>query len=238
FKFYDRQNIKKYNLVLCNSFYSKEYIKRAYRIEARVHYLGTDTEKFRPLDNVNKENVVISVGHLEPRKGHDFLIYVLARISSFLRPRMVIVYPYDSEWHKEYGRYLQELAQKNKVEIDLFSGISDEELVNLYNRAKLTLCAFFREPFGLVPLESMACGTPVVAVKEGGLMESVAHNKTGVLVDRDIDKFSQAVDYLLRNDKIREEMGKIGRQYVLERWHWDISVKALHKVFLELINNG
>ncbi|MCM8791845.1 MAG: glycosyltransferase family 4 protein, partial [Candidatus Omnitrophica bacterium] len=42
FKFYDRQNIKKYNLVLCNSFYSKEYIKRAYRIEARVHYLGTD----------------------------------------------------------------------------------------------------------------------------------------------------------------------------------------------------
>ena len=65
--------------------------------------------------------------------------------------------------------------------------ITDEELVILYNKAKLVVYTPYMEPFGLVPLEAMSCGTPVVGVNEGGVMETVLNGKTGILVERNVN---------------------------------------------------
>jgi len=234
FKLYDAFNIKRCNFLLCNSYYSKNYILNAYHKEAELCYLGVDTNKFKPLTDVKKENLVISVGHLEPRKGHDFVIQAIGKIPFNLRPKIIIVYPCYED--VEYKRYLKIIAEKNNVCLEFFCGISDEELTVLYNKAKLTVCAFVREAFGLIPLESLACGTPVLAVNEAGLKESIIHNKTGLLVERDIEKFSEALCYLLKEDKLREEMGEYGRQYILEKWKWENSVDELKKYFLKCLN--
>jgi glycosyltransferase involved in cell wall biosynthesis len=226
FKSYDRTSIQKANVVLCNSHYSRDYIYKVYKISAKVNYLGVDVDRYKPLDVV-RENMVISIGHLEIRKGHEFVIMALARVSSEIRPRLVITYLIDSDSEREYKKYLQKLCDDNDVKVSFIKRMDEENFIMLYNRAKLTLCAYLREPFGLVPLESMACATPVVAIKEAGLKESIISNQTGILVDRDIAQFSQAIEYLLKNNDLRIGMGVNGRKYVLRNWTWENSVREL-----------
>ena len=70
------------------------------------------------------------------------------------------------------------------MKLKILNLISDEELVLLYNKAKMVVYAPYCEPFGLVPLESMSCGTPVVGVGDGGVKETVINGKTGILTGR------------------------------------------------------
>jgi glycosyltransferase involved in cell wall biosynthesis len=69
--------------------------------------------------------------------------------------------------------------------IDFLGRVSDEELVNLYSNAFFTLFAFNHEPFGYIPVESMACGTPVLTYDKQGPSETVADGKTGWLKSTD-----------------------------------------------------
>jgi glycosyltransferase involved in cell wall biosynthesis len=85
------------------------------------------------------------------------------------------------------------------------------------------------EPFGFVPLESMACGTPVLGVAEGGVRESILHGKTGWLVQRNQQEFAQAIVQLLSQPRLIEELGREGPAYVQENWNWDKSVNNLEQ---------
>jgi glycosyltransferase involved in cell wall biosynthesis len=81
----------------------------------------------------------------------------------------------------------------------------------------------------------MACSTPVVAVKEGGLAESVIDGKTGILTGRDKIKFSRAIQLLLENEDLATEYGKNGREYVLEKWSWEKAIENLEKGFEKVL---
>lgn len=91
----------------------------------------------------------------------------------------------------------------------------------MYNEATLTLYAPVREPFGLVALESMACGTPVVAVREGGTQKTMRHEETGLLVERDAAQFAAAVRRLLGDAALRAAYGRCGRDHTVQNWNWD-----------------
>ena len=97
------------------------------------------------------------------------------------------------------------------------------------------MCVYapYMEPFGLVPLESMACGTPVVAVKEGGVKESVLHEETGLLVERNPEIFSEAILRLLQDPELTKTLGENGRQYVAQHWTWEQSTQKLESYLVE-----
>ena len=168
--------------------------------------------------------MVLSVGALTSKKGFDFLIRSLARIETSQRPTLVVVSNF-SYYHERV--YLECLAAQLSVNVMFFEGIPDQDLVRLYNRAMLTVYAPIMEPFGFVPLESMACGTPVVGVREAGVRETVCHDETGVLVERDFERFAAAIAALLDDQGKRKRLGHQARAYVESEWTWERSIEEL-----------
>ncbi len=210
----DKDNLSHAKYVLTNSYFTRESILRVYGVNSYVSYLGIDTDLFQPQEGT-EENFVLSVGSCRPSKGYDFLIRSLALINPEIRPDLVIVSNFsEPEWEE----YLKKIASNLDVNLDILNLIDDDQLVSLYNRAKLVLYAPYLEPFGLVPLEAMSCGTPVVAVKEGGVRETVIHQKTGLHTERDEKLFAEATLNLLTDDEKRKEMSKNGIKSVKEYW--------------------
>jgi glycosyltransferase involved in cell wall biosynthesis len=225
----DRRNTLAATCVLANSAYSREIIYRIYGLSARIGYLGVDTDLFRPL-TLPHENIVVSVGMVNPQKGFDFLIRGLARLNAGQRPTLVIVC--NNADPRELA-YLAALADEQQVTVEYRRLIPDEELVRLYNRARCTVYTPVMEPFGFVPLESMACGTPVIGIREAGVRESVIDGETGVLVERDPDQLAAALGALLDRETEADRLGQNGRQHALTHWTWDTAIATIERHLVE-----
>jgi glycosyltransferase involved in cell wall biosynthesis len=228
----DKTNSNYSNYTLSNSYFSRESILRMYGINSHVSYLGVDPEMFKPID-IQTESFVLSVGTFTPEKGHGFLVDSLALIDSEIRPKLKVV---SNSNYPPWKSYLEKHAKELRVELEILSLIDDKELAVLYNQAEVVVYSPYLEPFGLVPLESMACGTPVVAVKEGGVRETVIHKKTGLLIDRDEELFGEAITSMLSKDYKRYDMGKNAVRTVENYWTNDHAGERLIEHFNRVIN--
>jgi glycosyltransferase involved in cell wall biosynthesis len=229
----DLENTRRATKVLVNSHYIQEVVRNIYQVEANVSYHGVDIDKFHMIDT-EKQDMVFSVGSLTPLKGFDFLIQSIGYIDPKFRPPLVIASNFQVP---EERLYLEALAEKLNVKLILYNNVSDDELVRLYNSARVTVYAPIREPFGLVSLESMACGTPVVAVREGGVQEAVIHEQTGMIVERDPIQFGGVVRTLMENPGKATSYGKNGRDHVEQNWTWDRAIELLEMHLLAVAAN-
>lgn len=115
--------------------------------------------------------------------------------------------------------------------INFLGKVSDEELVGLYSDALYTLFAFNHEPFGYVPVESMACGTPVLTYNKQGPSETVINEKTGWLVSSDMDLFTLAVNVWKNGYDTNIRSSCRGRALVFD-------VKKISKKWVKVLNAG
>lgn len=113
--------------------------------------------------------------------------------------------------------------------INFLGKVSDEKLVDLYSNALYTLFAFNHEPFGYVPVESMACGTPVVTYNMQGPSETVINGKTGWLVDTDMELFTLAVNIWKNGYDMNVRSSCRGRALVFD-------VKEISKEWVKVLN--
>lgn len=219
----DRRNTRAADRLLVNSHFMRGEVQKIYDVEAHVSYHGVDAELFQPPAR-REGSFVLSVGSMTPLKGFDFLIEAIAALPGPRRPPLVVASNFQNPPEKQY---LQQLAAAKGVEFKPLHNVSDAQLVRLYGEAALVAYAPVREPFGLVPLEAMACSTPVVGVREGGVPETIDHEETGLLVERDAAGFGQAIGALL-DDPVRGALlGENGRRHVLDRWQWDRAAATL-----------
>lgn len=223
-KWFDKSSTRAAQVVLVNSKFSRDAVSRIYGIVPQVCYHGVDTDLFHPLPEVKSQSYVLSVGAIQPNKGFDFLIQSLGYLPESNRPTLKLIGNSESPGECQYLNFL---AQKHGVDLQIHVGVGIAKLIEMYNEAALLVYTPYNEPFGLVPLESMASGTPVVAVREGGIIETVVHERTGLLTEREPAKFADAVNYLLNNPLLAKDYGNNGRNYVLCNWSWDRSVKTL-----------
>ena len=228
----DQQNTRSADRVLVNSAFMKRAVDEIYDVDSRISYHGIDIDLFRPLA-MEKGDFMLSVGSLTPLKGFDFLIRAMAELPAGSRPALVIASNFQNPPERQY---LMQLATELDVVLELRGNVSDEQLVELYNRALVTLYAPVREPFGLVPLESMACRTPVVAVNEGGIRETVRHEQTGLLTERDPAQFAGAIARLLDDPATAQALGHNGLEDVRTNWTWERAVDTLERHMFDCVS--
>lgn len=228
----DQQNTRSADRVLVNSAFMQRTVNEIYDVDSRISYHGIDVEHFRPLD-LEKGDFVLSVGSLTPLKGFDFLIRALAELPAGTRPALVIASNFQNPPERQY---LMQLAADLNVNVELRGNVSEGQLVELYNRALVTLYAPVREPFGLVPLESMACRTPVVTVNEGGIQETVRHEETGLLTERAPTQFASAIARLLDDPAMAQAYGRNGLEDVRRNWTWSTAVSTLERHLLDCVS--
>ena len=156
--------------------------------------------EFRP-----DEKIVLYVGRFDPRKGIETLVRACAQLkASPANVRLVIVggsdptQP-DGDERLRIERIVQALGLSNRT---TFAGrVGHDRLPLYYTAADVCVIPSHYEPFGLVAIESMACGTPVVASAVGGLKFSIVPEETGLLVPpQDIGAFADAIDRILGDD--------------------------------------
>jgi glycosyltransferase involved in cell wall biosynthesis len=215
--------------LLANSSFTQSCMQDTYGFETPLCRYGVDLDEFKPGPGIGKDNHLLSVGELSPRKGFDFIVESLSCLPKTQRPQLKLACNNINFREKEY---VERLAVQKGVALEIVTNLNTEALKNEYNLATLCVYAPVLEPFGLVPLEAMACGTPVVGVREGGVTDSIVHQRTGLLVERDPAKFATAIRYLLSNPSIRAQYGRSGREHVLQHWTWAQSVSVLEKHLL------
>jgi glycosyltransferase involved in cell wall biosynthesis len=226
------QNAAAFDRLLVNSYFSRESVLRAYGLDASVCYLGVSTDMFRPL-GLPRERSIIGLGAIHHLKGVETAIRAIATMPGDRRPPLVWVGNFSDEG---YRPKVVGLAQTLGVQFVPHVRISDEELVYALNRATALVYTSHLEPFGLAPLEANACGTPVVAVAEGGVRETIQDGVNGLLVpDHRPQTIGQALQRLLDNAEFAAALGARGQALVAERWTWDAAVDRLEAFLFEAI---
>eukprot|EP00520_Triparma_pacifica_P011252 CAMPEP_0118640846 /NCGR_PEP_ID=MMETSP0785-20121206/4966_1 /TAXON_ID=91992 /ORGANISM="Bolidomonas pacifica, Strain CCMP 1866" /LENGTH=220 /DNA_ID=CAMNT_0006532251 /DNA_START=25 /DNA_END=687 /DNA_ORIENTATION=+ len=176
-----------------------------------------------------KKNVGLSIQMLGVLKT------TMAR-EEFERIELVIAGGYDDKnvENVEHMEELKSLALANSVssQVTFMPSVSDSVRANLLQSSLFLLYTPSREHFGIVPLESMYAGTPVIAVKSGGPLETVKDGITGFLCDNTPEEFAAKARQLLEDEEMAEEMGRAGHKHVKEKFGLD-TFKVSFKRMLE-----
>ena len=199
---------------------------------------GIDVEHFKPVDSsalreqlgVSKKKVIVSVGRLVHRKGQDHLIEAM--------PQILKVHPDAHLVLVGQGPYLEHLAKlvaANQLQdsVSFIGRIQYQELPQYIcigdifaMPSRSRFMGLEVEGLGIVYLEASACGLPVIAGKSGGAPDAVIEGSTGVVVDgTSSEEIAAAAIALLSDPDKAQEMGKLGRQWIVDQWRWEIWVE-------------
>lgn len=196
-----------------------------------VYRNGVDLELFKPLNKKQcKEKylvtskTLVSIGNLIELKGHHLIIQALQFLPDY---KLLIVGAGEQE------QSLKQLVETRQLtERVIFLGEKQQqELVEIYNAADALILASSREGWANVLLESMACGTPVVATDICGTPEVVKKPEAGVLVKRTPESIAEGVNQLFNNYPARKDTRKYAEQF-----SWDSTTEGLLKLFSEVKN--
>lgn len=232
-KWINEKSFQKATLVVANSKYIQKRLREIHKRKIYKIKLGVESKYSRRKKgkSFGREDFFLSVGPLAIFKGMDFLIKAISYLPKNERLPLVIVSNGGRD-EKHIKRLAKDLKVRLKIKRGIWEGIDDPRLIGLYNRAKLFLYASYNEPFGLVILEAMSCGLPVVGVNEGGLKETIIEGKNGWLSERDVKKFS------LRIRKGLKEVNKGLRKKTRDStktWDWNKSALMLEKILYKAV---
>jgi glycogen synthase len=223
---------------------TREDILRLFAVEAaRVHVIhnGIDTEFYRQVhetDALERHGIdasqpyLLFVGRITRQKG----IVHLVRAIRHLDPRIGVVLcagqPDTAEIAGEMEEAVAEARRHRSGIVWIPEMLPRDELRQLYSHAAVFCCPSVYEPFGIINLEAMACGVPVVASAVGGIPEVVVDGETGVLVPVADDAgafehdLADAINGLMAQPDLRARRGEAGRRRAVESFGWDAIAQA------------
>ncbi len=224
--------------------------------QVRVIHNGIDLEEYRRVDSTDalkrhginpEEPYLLFVGRITRQKGIIYLVWAI----QFMDPGFQIVLcagaPDTPEIAIEMQKAIEQARAKRSDIIWIEEMVDRSAVIELYSHAAVFCCPSIYEPFGIINLEAMACGTAVVASAVGGIKEVVVDGETGFLVSLEQmrespfeplnpEKFSRdlagKINQLMKDRQLREKFGKAGRKRVEEKFSWSTiaqKTKALYE---------
>ncbi len=186
---------------------------------------GVDLDLFEPVEKpiarealgIREKRVILYVGRIERLKGIEILLRSVALIEDVADMRVLIVGGHP-ENDAELDRLRALTTELGLQDVVTFTGAVEQgELPNYYSAADAFVLPSYSESFGLAALEAMACGTPVVASRVGGLKTFINSGETGYLVPwRCPEPFAQRLEMLLANPELKNAMGLAARARALK----------------------
>jgi D-inositol-3-phosphate glycosyltransferase len=210
--------------------------------QVRVIPCGIDLKLFKPQDQQQAREklglrrhqpVLLFVGRLDPFKGPDLLL----RTAAMMEEKAQIVIVGGKSSNDKDMKQLKELAAQLKISkrVHFIGARPQYELPVIYSAADVTVIPSYHESFGLAAVESLACCTPVVATRAGGLTTVVQNNETGFLVPRGPGFFAERLDSLLQNPVLLKQMSKAARPSVLQ-FNWKNVASKVQDMYEDVIN--
>jgi len=245
--------IRESSICVANSRATREDFESRYNPpsnwDCEVVHWGVDTEMFRPSDIENEEEnqkfteirnrfgavspgskLLLAVGRLAARKGYGTLIRGFSALNKEMpNTKLVIV----GRGHLK--RRLMRLAKSLGVgeDVTIESSLSFAELAQLYRSSDLVVYPSFYEGQGLIPLEAMASGVPVVTVDHGPLPEMVDESVGALFTMGNIESMVSAMKEVL---KVGRKKGEKGRARVLQKFTYSGNAESFENIYLEAIN--
>jgi glycogen synthase len=251
--------------VIATSQPMKMAVQDFYQVPAdkiRIIPNGIDVNQYKPVFNpallssyhINPDKpFLLFVGRMSRQKGIIHLINAIKYLLPGIQVVLCAGAPDTEEIGKEMAervKGVQEDAKNEIIWIDQW--VPRAKLISLYSHAAVFVCPSIYEPFGIINLEAMACGTPVVASAVGGIPEVVVHGESGLLVPfepvgphnfepKNAPQFSKdlaaAVNDLLRSPEKRRDMGVKARQRVEKHFSWKNVAWQTLEFYRELTKN-
>jgi D-inositol-3-phosphate glycosyltransferase len=202
---------------------------------------GVDLDRFTtegPVAARGALHRIVSVGRMVPRKGYDTMIEAMPSITD---AELVIAGGPAAELldaDPEVARLRALAAELGVVDRVVFTGaVARDDMPALLRSADVVACTPSYEPFGIVPLEAMGCGVPVVASAVGGMLDTVVHDVTGRLVTpRRPRECAEAVSTILRDSFLGRSFGLAGRDRACARYSWDRVAADTVRIYERLVS--
>jgi glycogen synthase len=205
---------------------------------------GIDTTEYAPLTDLTclathgidpERPYVLFLGRMTRQKGLRYLLDALPYVTPEAQVVLCAGAADTPEMEQEITRAVSRLQQQRSGVIWIPAMVPRHTSIVLYSHAAVFCCPSIYEPFGLINLEAMACGTPVVASAVGGVPEVVKDGETGYLIDPDLSstapyeprnaeqfarRLAETLNRLLADPALRHRMGQQGRVWVEEHFSW------------------
>jgi phosphatidylinositol alpha-1,6-mannosyltransferase len=239
--------------VLAVSRYTADLVQKIGVSPERIEIVnpGCDTKRFRPLhprmdlkekfvDGRYGDKLIVSVGNLVPRKGHDMVIRALCQLREIV-PNFTYVIAGEGPYRVELEKLALDLGVRERV---VFAGrISGEDLPDIYAISDVFVMPSREqinendvEGFGIVFLEASACAKPVVGGHSGGIPDAIEDGVTGLLVNANDPKdIGAALARLLNDRDLAVRMGQQGRAWVNKNFTWTTTAKKVAGILQQVL---
>lgn len=238
----ERLGLEASEMVIAVSQEMKRDILQYYSLpEERVEIIpnGIDPGEFREVETGDtrrefgiKRPYILFVGRLSRQKGIFHLMDAVPRLPQDIQVVLCT-------GKADTPELVEELTEKIKFHPNIVwinQMLSKPKLIELYSRARVFVCPSIYEPFGIINLEAMACGTPVVASATGGIKEVVVPEVNGLLVEpANPAALAEAVTRILVDDSLYNKLRKNGRKHVEEEFSWDRIAKKTAELYLKVL---